>query len=174
MEELSGVASIYMGHAASTVLHNVALGGNAGNDSVRAAAARWARCFSGHFVESLTDGIAKGLLARMQMPYDSDELLLDSLSSLLVGKSLSRWDDSTVAVFDREFQNIVRRIEDIALSSDGILSEGEIATEGISQLVQGRMAELFARLAKLVGREQALAVLESVPHQLEGTAHGND
>jgi len=172
MDELSGVASIYAEHAASTVLHSVALGGGAGSDSVRAAAARWAGCFSGKFVESLTDGITKGLLARMQMPYDSDELLLDSLSSLLVGKSLSRWDDSTVAVFDREFQNIVRRVEDIALSSDGI--HGETASEGISQLVQGRMAELFERLARLVGVEQARVVIESVPCQLEGITHGND
>jgi len=174
IEELSGVASIYAGHAATTVLHNVALGGDTGNASVRTAAERWASCFTGTFVESLTDGIAKGLLARMRMPYDSDELLLDSLSSLLVGKSLSRWDDSTVAVFDREFQNIVRRVEDIALSSDGILTDGETGSEGISQLVRGRMAELFERLEKLVGVEQAMLVLESVPRQLEGIKHGND
>jgi len=174
MDQLSGVASIYADHAATTVRHNIALGGNAEDETVRSSAQQWAGCFSGAFVESLTDGIAKGLLARMQMPYDSDELLLDSLSSLLVGKSLSRWDDSTVAVFDREFQNIVRRIEDIALSSDGILADGDANEIGISQLVRGRMAVLFERLAKLVGMEQATAVLESVPRQLEGVKHGND
>ena len=174
MDELSGVASIYVEHAGATVRHNVALGGDLESDGVRSAAQRWASCFSGGFIESLTDGIAKGLLARMQMPYDSDELLLESLSSLLIGKSLSRWDDSTVAVFDREFQNIVRRVEDFALSSDGILATREGDDTGISQLVRGRMTELFERLARLIGVDEATEVLESVPRQLEGMQHGDD
>lgn len=174
MDELTGVAAIYAEHAAATVRHNVALGGYRNDNSVREAAYRWATCFSGTFVESLTDGIAKGLLARMQMPYESDELLLESLASLLVGKSLSRWDDSTVAVFDRELQNVVRRIEDIALSSDGIVSAGRTSERGISELVRGRMTELFERLAKIIGIEEAKQVLESVPATLEGIRHGND
>lgn len=172
IDELSGVASIYAEHAGATVRQNIALGGDTDDDSVRLATQRWASCFSGRFVESLTDGIAKGLLARMQMPYESDELLLESLSSLLVGKSLTRWDDSTVAVFDREFQNIVRRIEDFALSSDGIITGEEGDDSGISQLVRGRMTELFERLATLIGVEEATAVLDSVPRQLEGSRHG--
>ena len=174
MDELSGVASIYAEHAASTVRHNIAFGGDSEDATVRSAAQRWANCFSGTFVESLTDGIAKGLLARMQLPYDSDELLLDSLSSLLVGKSLTRWDDSTIAIFDRECQNVVRRIEDIALSANGILSNDGASDNGISQLVRGRMAELFERLANLVGVEEATAVLESVPRQLKGATLGNN
>ena len=108
------------------------------------------------------------------MPYDSDELLLESLASLLVGKSLSRWDDSTVAIFDRELQNVVRRIEDIALSSDGIRSDGRKGERGISELVRGRMTELFERLAQIVGMEDARQVLESVPTNLEGIRHGNN
>lgn len=174
MDELTGVSAIYAGHASATVRHNVALGGRLNDSSVREAAQRWATCFSGTFVESLSDGIAKGLLARMQMPYESDELLLESLASLLVGKSLSRWDDSTVAIFDRELQNVVRRIEDIALSSDGILSVGETSENGISELVRGRMTELFERLARIVGIEEARHILESVPANLEGIHHGNN
>jgi len=174
MNELTGVASIYADHAAATVRHGISLGGNSDYDSVRATSERWAACFSGSFVEYLSDGLAKGLLARMQMPYDSDELLLDSLSSLLVGRSLSSWDDSTVAVFDREFRNIVRSIEDSALSSDGVLLNGDSSGDGISQLVRGRMAELFERLVKLVGEDEAKSVLESVPRQLEGAIDGND
>lgn len=174
MGELTGVAAIYAEHAAATVRHNVALGGHLNDSSVREATQRWAKCFSGTFVESLTDGIAKGLLARMQISYESDDLLLESLASLLVGKSLSRWDDSTVAAFDRELQNVVRRIEDIALSSDGILSAGRTSEGGIPELVRGRMAELFVRLVKIVGIEEARNVLESVPATLEGICHGND
>lgn len=174
MDELSGVASIYAGHAAATVRHNIALGGDPQHDTIRAAAQSWASCFSGSFIESLADGVAKGLLARMQMPYDSDELLLDSLSSVLIGKSLSRWDDSTVAVFDRELHNMVRRIEDIALSSDGILSNSDGGDNGMVQLVRGRMAEFFERLAKLVGLKEARAMLESISHQQESVKHGND
>ena len=42
------------------------------------------------------------------------------------------------------------------------------------QLVRGRMAEFFERLAKLVGLKEAMAMLESISHQREGVKHGND
>jgi hypothetical protein len=162
MEELTAVAAIYAEQAAMSVRRAVSLGVPADNAGVREVARRWASCFSDEFVENLHDGVAKGLLSRMQMPYDSDELLLDSLASLLVGKPLSRWDDSTVALFDREIHNVIHRIEDAGLSAEaGAVTEGA-AVSGLTELVRGRIAELVERLAALVGEEQALDVLDSI------------
>jgi hypothetical protein len=93
----------------------------------------------------------------MRMPYETDAALLDSLGSLLVGKTVGRWDDSTVTAFDREFHNVVRRIEDASLSS-GTKSNAD----GISALIYGRMLELYDRLVGLVGKREAQEIVDTV------------
>lgn len=162
MEELSSVATLYSAQAATSIRHAVSLGSHAADEPVRGLARRWSACFSGTFVESLHDGVAKGLLSRMQMPYSSDALLFDSLASLLVGKPLSRWDDSTSAVFDRELHGVVHRIEDAALSSSGSEAVGKEARRGLARLVEGRVAELMERLANVIGTDEAIAVYDSI------------
>ena len=125
-----GVAVTYREHAAAVIRRILAFGHNDTDQAIRDIARQWANCFSESFIENLTDGIAKGLLSRMRTPYDSDEALIESLSSLLVGKSPGRWDDSTIAVFDRELHNVVRRIEDAALSREQDFPNYGVAARG--------------------------------------------
>ena len=119
----------------------------------------------------LTDGVAKGLLSRMRMPYETDALFLDSLASLLSGKTTSRWDDSTIANFDREVQNVVRRIEEAALSADANMKDNGEAVQGLANLVSGRIGELIGRLKDLVGEEQAHALISE---QLTGETENDN
>ena len=172
-KELMDVVAIYRDHVAVSVRRALGLGHQDAYQDVRETASRWANCFSDDFIGNLTDGIAKGLLSRMQMPYDSDEKLLESLSSLLVGRPLSRWDDSTVAVFDREIQDVVHRIEEAALSAEMSLMKQGVATQGLAKLIHGRMTELFNRLVNLVGPEEAETLLSSVL-QTERSRYGDD
>jgi len=153
MRELTEVAGVYAEHAATCVRRAVGLTQEAA--TVRELTSRWARCFSAAFTEDLTDGVCKGLLARMQMDYPSDDLLLDSLASLLVGKPLTRWDDSTMPAFERELTSTIHRIEDSALDAGKALQLGDEARHGLVALVQGRMAELAGRLTDLLGPERA-------------------
>jgi hypothetical protein len=161
-EELMGVVATYREHAAAVIHRTLAFGHEDTERNVREIAQQWANCFSESFIEGLTDGIAKGLLSRMRTVYDSDESLIESLSSLLVGKSLGRWDDSTVAVFDREIQNVVRRIEEAALSEETNLPGHGTAAQGLATLVRGRMTELFERLVTLVGIKEAEEILVTI------------
>jgi len=152
MRELTEVAGLYAEHAATCVRRAVGLTQEAA--TVREIASRWARCFSVAFTEDLTDGVCKGLLARMQMDYPSDDLLLDSLASLLVGKPLTRWDDSTLPAFERELTSTIHRIEDSALDAGNAMQLGDEARQGLVALVQGRMTELAGRLTDLLGPEK--------------------
>ena len=61
------------------------------------------------------------MLKIMQMGFKSDEKLLDSLATMLVGQPLARWDDSTIAHFERELQATVQQIEESALDRSGLL-----------------------------------------------------
>jgi hypothetical protein len=152
MRELTEVAGFYAEHAATCVRRAVGLTQEAA--TVREITSRWARCFSAAFTEDLTDGVCKGLLARMQMDYPSDDLLLDSLASLLVGKPVTRWDDSTLPAFERELTSTIHRIEDSALDAGNTLQLGDEARQGLVALVQGRMTELAGKLADLLGPEK--------------------
>jgi hypothetical protein len=160
MRELTEVAGVYAEHAASCVRRAVGL--TQDGATVRGIASRWARCFSAAFTEDLIDGVCKGLLARMQMEYTSDDLLLDSLASLLVGKPLSRWDDSTLPAFDRELTSTIHRIEDSALDAGNTLQLGNEARQGLVALVRGRMTELAGRLADLLRAEKTNEMFDSL------------
>jgi hypothetical protein len=165
MRELTEVAGVYAEHAATSVRRAVGLTQEA--TTVREITSRWARCFSVAFTEDLTDGVCKGLLARMQMEYPSDDLLLDSLASLLVGKPLTRWDDSTLPAFERELTSTIHRIEDSALNAGNTLQLGDEARQGLVALVQGRMTELAGRLADLLGPEKTNELFDSLRPELK-------
>lgn len=161
-KELEAAVNVYYERAAASVRRALAFGHEDTVDNVRETANRWAFCFAQEFIDHMKDGIAKGLLSRMRTKYKTNELLLDSLSSLLLGKSISRWDDSTIAIFDREVHDVVHRIEAVALSVDLSLTKLDTGAHGLAALVGGRMAELFERLVRLVGADEARAIASSV------------
>ncbi len=157
--ELEGVVAIYEELAANSVRQAIAYGQVDGN--IRETAAHWAECFSNSAVQHLSDSVSRGIVTRMQMQYQSDRSLIESLSSLLVGKSFGRWDDGTVHEFDRAICDAVHRIEEALLSSDVQLPLGDGTIEGIVELARGRASGLYDRLARLVGPEEAKYALKS-------------
>jgi len=169
------VVKIYRDSAEAVLKQALGLGHEDSSGSPREIAGRWARCFPSAFVSSLTDGIAKGLLSRMRMVYKSEYMLLESLSSLLVGKSMSRWNDVTIHEFDQKVQDVVRRIEEAALTADVDLADDGTAAHGLAQLVSGRTSELFDHMVKLVGEEEAEHLfLSIIEHKTGRRAHGYD
>jgi len=173
-QELEGVAGLFAEQAAQSIHRTLGLGNVETDDSARTVARQWAECFPDRFIEQLRDQSAKGLLTRMRTDYDTDELLVNSLAHLLLGRPLSRWDDSTVHAFDRELQTTVRRIEETALASETAVAESGSASQGLAQLVAGRVDELFHHLVRLVGEDQARIIIESKLLKVNpGATHGN-
>mgnify|MGYP006423778777 CR=1 FL=1 len=159
--ELEGVAGVFAEQAAQSIHRTLGLGSVITDASARNVARQWAECFPDRFIEQLRDQAAKGLLTRMRTEYDTDQILVNSLAHLLLGRPLSRWDDSTVHAFDRELQTTVRRIEETALASETALDDSGSASLGLSELVAGRVDELFHHLVRLVGEGQARTIIES-------------
>lgn len=102
---------------------------------------------------SLTNDLSRALIERFSFPYDEDKNLLDSISSLLIGKRVDRWDDSTITLFDREFKNQILRIEDEALSN---LSESSKDKDVAIDLLCARIDNLFKKLEEIIGQENAI------------------
>ena len=133
-----------------------------GSKSAREVVKHWADCFSDDLVQHLGDGIAKSLISRMRMPYNSDNELLESLSSLLVGKAMRKWDDSTATSFEKEVKLMVRQIEDRALLLEQEFSEHDSARDGIAAVIEGRISQLYSRLAHILGPKQAKKEVQSI------------
>lgn len=138
------------------------LGFSAKNKSVnvRTLVRDWASCFPEEFMSHFTDNVAKGLISRMLMDYRKDSLLLESLSELLLGRPLSRWDDRTIRPFEQALNDKVHLIEENALDAN-VKSLGRgAAIDGIKNIITGRINELYDRLVKLVGEETAKQAIQ--------------
>ena len=170
--ELSAVIDGYRKEAIASLRRALPANRETQNGCVHAVARQWALCFPDELSNALTDSTAKGLLSRLRMPYPSDAKLIDSLSGLLFRKTLNRWDDSNSAIFDSEIHSAVRRIEERALSFE-FQANGAVK-DGLANLVQERVRELYGRLALIVGPEEARALFAHILGDHNGRdSHGN-
>jgi len=170
VDELENVASSFTDQASEIVRASLTVGIETGDTkSVRAIAKQWASYFPGQFTERLSDGVTKGLLSRMSLDYESDSLLIDSLASLLVKKSVRRWDDSMAAAFDREFTAYVSKIEHSARSFPAPTPQ---LRKGLSLLVLGRIKQMYNQLSDLVGDDEAETMLAEINSSRETSRDG--
>ena len=151
--ELFEVVDSYREKAISSLRRALSLNWKSENGQVKEIANRWALCFPDEISDALNDNKSKSLLSRMRMTYKSDAKLVDSLSGLFFQKTISRWDDSYIANFDREIRSTVRHIEESALSFE-FKASGAVKN-GLANLVQERMNVLYERLTDIVGPDEA-------------------
>ena len=170
IDELENVAEAYTDQAIRIVELSLSVESEQKSvANVRELVKQWASYFPDQFVENLSDGVAKGLLSRMSLEYETDSLLIDSIASLLVKKSVRRWDDSMAAAFDREFTSYVAKIENSARSYP---APTEGLRDGLSRLVFGRVQQMFAQLSDLVGEEKAVEMVQQLGIKKGKVQHG--
>ena len=170
--ELSAVIDSYREKAISSLRRALSLNWKSENGEVKGIARRWALCFPDEISDALNDSVSKGLLSRMCMIYPSDAKLVDSLSGLLLKKTINRWDDSYIANFDQEIHSVVRRIEESALSFE-FKASGAVKN-GLSNLVQERMNVLYERLTDIVGQDEARKLFAQIMEDNTGEdLHGD-
>ncbi|MYD60335.1 MAG: hypothetical protein F4W91_04790 [Gemmatimonadetes bacterium] len=158
--ELFEVVDSYREKAISSLRRALSLNWKSENGEVKEIANRWALCFPDEISDALNDNKSKSLLSRMRMTYKSDAKLVDSLSGLFFQKTISRWDDSYIANFDREIRSAVRHIEESALSFE-FKTSGAVKN-GLANLVQERMNVLYERLTDIVGPKEARALFVDI------------
>ncbi|RMD84516.1 MAG: hypothetical protein D6815_04020 [Candidatus Dadabacteria bacterium] len=136
---------------------------------------RWASCFGGEGVDFGRDRQAKAFVSVLLSPAANDEqALANALGSLILGRPLSRWDDSSVVSFERQVQAVARRIEDFALACGELELDGG-TRRAVARLLAARARRLLQRLESLVG-EDALheAVWKDVFPARGGKNRGGD
>ena len=109
-------APVALERAASRAIRSAFPALNGGDATLREIVAAWAEFFPGSVTREVKDGIAPALTSRARMRYDTDPALADALATLLIGKRISRWEDSSIVVFEREVDAEIRRVGDTVLS----------------------------------------------------------
>jgi hypothetical protein len=166
-KELEGIVFSFSRRVEQSVRRALGNGAAMEDFGLRELAQSWAACFSDEMTASMGRDLARGLLTRMKTNYETDPQLLDSLSSLMTGRVLTRWDDRAATDFERKLGETVRYIEECALERQDLVV-GERAAQGLAKIAQERILRLSGRLAELVGKDEAASLLESARRRIAG------
>lgn len=162
---LEEVAQKYLDQASAAIERSIRMNLSA-EDSLRSMAHNWVKCFDREVLSQMPDPKTKALVFRLNSNYDSDEKLVESVSSAITGLSLSEWDDRTINRFTDEFRRIVSFIEEHALtSSRGVIQTSDMK-KGLSALGRGRISEIARGLVDTIGKEQTVTLLKEIEQEL--------
>jgi len=171
-EEIDGALQIAQSSAAEIVRRSLVVDLDSPSISLRERCQKWTKCFV------ITDGAVSppvsALLTRMSQGYDSDELLVDSLASHLVGNPTSRWDDGMATRFEVAFSEAVRAAEYESLLLARTQGASAVVTRNLTRLLEGRLRELYAGLAELAGTDTARQTISRLLEMSTNTKENNN
>ena len=148
--------------ASDVVRRTLDVGLDANEASLRDVCQRWTKCFSIPQIQRAGGTQAVAFINRLEQHYDTDELLVDSLASQLVGQPTARWTDQSLLNFDRALAEIVRAVEDeaVRLATSGMSSD--VIKSNLARLIEARIGGLFGNLCLLKGMQEARESLNSL------------
>ena len=143
--------------------------------SLADACQRWTKCFSVPDLQRAGGAHAVAFITRLEQRYDSDELLLDSLASQLVGQPTGRWDDESHTRFERALAEVVRAVEDEAVRLAVNGPDNPVIISNLSRLIEARLRDLYENLGMLTGEPRARdALLRLIKTGQGKVPDGND
>jgi hypothetical protein len=172
--EVEGVLPSVRVRAGEAVRRTLDVGLSRREASLADVCQRWTKCFSVPDLMKAGGSQAVSFISRLEQRYDSDDLLLDSIASQLVGNPTNRWDDESLSRFERALTEAVRAVEDeaVRLAVDG--PANPVIVNNLSRLIEARLRNLYENLASLTGEDRAREALLHLAIIDKGkTADGN-
>ena len=143
--------------------------------SLTEACQKWAKCFSIRDLQRAGGVQAVSFINRIEQRYDSDDLLLDSLASQLVGQPTNRWGDGAMARFERALADTVRTVEEEAVRLAVSERSDPLIVNNLSRLIEARIRDLYENLGALTGERRAReSLLRLAKAAKEVDVDGND
>jgi len=174
-EELEGVISRTWREAAAAVRNALDVGLDRREISLADACQRWTKCFSVPDLQRAGGSRAVSFISRLEQRYDTEELLVDSLASHLIGLPIGRWDDSSQARFERALADVVRAVEDEAVRLAVLGPANPVIVNNLSRLIEARLGDLYENLGMLTGETRARQSLMRLAKSGQNkAADGND
>jgi hypothetical protein len=164
IHELDGVVEQFRAEAVTTIRRTLDVGFDRREVSLAKACQRWTKCFLIAELRAAGGSQAAAFVNRLSQAYDTDDLLLDSLASQLVGQPVARWEDSSIAAFERALSEIVRSVEEesVRLAVAGRSNPNPVVVSNLSRLIEARIRGLYESLGTLIGESKARDALHRV------------
>jgi hypothetical protein len=172
--EIEGVLNRQRRRAAHSVRRSLDVDLDRGQLSLLAVCQRWTKCFSVPDLQLASGAQTVSFINRLQQSYESDELLLDSLGSHLLGQPISRWSDASMGQFERALADAVRQVEDEAVRVAIKGASNQVIIRNLSRLIKARLRDLYENLHGLSGEEAAREfLLQLTKAELKKVSDGN-
>ncbi len=166
-EELENVSKYYLGQAIDSFFSAIQSANKIDKRKrPRDNAREWANYFPTTLRKEIKDKVARALLARIEINYDTDEKFFNSISNLLLGKNIEQWDDSTIPEFYRKIHTVVNSVEETALNFAEGFEDDEI-TNKISLLAKNRISNMYSKLVNIVGKDLAGSIIGDIVSERE-------
>lgn len=167
-DELEDVSKYYLGQAIDSFFSAIQSTNKIDKrKKLRDEARDWASYFPQLIRKEIKDQVARALLVRIEMNYDTDEKLFNSISNLLLGMNIDQWDDSTIPEFYRKIHTLVNSVEETALNYAENLDD-DVITNKISQLAKNRISFLYSKLINIVGNDLAESIIDDIINESDG------
>ncbi len=164
LHELETIADQYAAAASTTLKRKLGMGEASEKDSARRVAETWADLFPTDLAPMLPDPSARALMNLSMRPYRSDSQLVNALSSVLIAKPLSAWDDRSLLDFEQQLNAAVQGIEDHALTMvlEGPQATRQEARSALGNILKRRIARSFGILGEILGESEARTFIQSL------------
>ena len=130
--------------------------------ALREIVGAWADLVPGSVAQEIKDGIARAFVTRARMTYQTDRAMTDALATLLVGKRIDRWEDSSIVVFERELGAVIRRVEDAVLTLSTVTDS--VRNQSVVDIATSRLQASLRAITTVAGADRARTI---VTHTLE-------
>lgn len=157
-EEMENISVRYYEYAVESLIKALNLQNNHKTDTLEAIR-NWAETFPKDLISKFSDQVLKAFHSRLTMPYLHINLLIDSLSSLILGKRVLSWDDSACSTFSKEVHILANRLEEQIVE---IIGNDPIESKTLATFVESKARSLYAQLSSMLGPKEAQALWSSI------------
>jgi hypothetical protein len=121
---------------------------------------QWLALFPAEYLQAISDGLAKRFVDILANQALSDDLLLEQLAGLLVGRAIRKWEDAHVTLFESQLQDVVSRIETFYVTWSQCKELG--TTDARAVVLVNRITTMAQRLEELIGAESYRSTLSKL------------
>ncbi len=146
-----------------------AVNGKAG--TLRQVVRAWAKFFPESVADEVKHGIARALITRAQMNYETDRAMADALAALLPCGRIDRWEDSSIVVFERELGAMIRRVEDTVLSL--ATDSARAGNQSIVGIAKSRLNASLRAITQVAGADQARTIVARTLKEITEEVNAN-
>jgi hypothetical protein len=156
VREIEKVVDLYFENAESTLQDALQL---RGNGDICEGVHHWIQYIPESAIKGMPSSKARAFHSRLSFGYDEPRLLLNSIASVLVDKTINRWDDSTLTLFDRTLRSAVNQLEEYALQT---AKDSPELSRDLAGLATSRIRSLYKYLVDVVGNADAAKSLQEI------------